>query len=88
MCEKWILTHICYTFGSVPKTGCDNVVATDTTMDVLQQLLPLFDWDTELEYLDETPLVQPTVDDHEEGFKADSEERFLLVVATQGPLPT
>jgi hypothetical protein len=24
MCGKWILAHICYAFGSAPRTGCDT----------------------------------------------------------------
>jgi hypothetical protein len=27
MCGKWILPHICYAFGFVPKTGCDSCVS-------------------------------------------------------------
>jgi hypothetical protein len=27
MCGKWILAHICYAFGFVPRTGCDRTAA-------------------------------------------------------------
>jgi hypothetical protein len=40
-------------------------MATNPTMDFSQQLSPLFDWDTLLEYLGEASLVQLSIDDYE-----------------------